>query len=91
MATIMQIRCCSCAEEFPIYYVNANHDDISCPNCGAVLDHSFTDQILTLFGDFNGINNAIHKSHMERGTPMFEISLSRNTYLRGHQTKEPSV
>lgn len=80
MATKLIIKCKKCSEEFSIYWNNAKHEPISCPNCFSELNDNLSEQVLNALGIVHDVNHEIYKESSEFGEPLFEVSVFHSTY-----------
>lgn len=80
MATKAILHCKRCSEEFPIYWSDAKHEAIYCPNCKAKINENLVEQILCALGTIHDINHEILKAHLEHGDDLFEVSVYHSAY-----------
>ena len=80
MATKAIIRCMSCHEEFPIYWTTVKHEPVKCPNCFAELNGELSEQVIKALATLQDLNVELLKAHSEYNEPLFEVSISHNTY-----------
>lgn len=72
--TKAKIHCHSCKKEFNIYWTGLNRVDL-CPHCGAVIDETMWNSIVSSMAQVQDTNQHFYKYHLERDEPMFTINV----------------
>ncbi len=76
MATKARITCKNCDNTFDVFWTGFSEKQIiECPYCDCELDKRFNAYLKHALGSTWELNKELRKSHQERGTDLFEISI----------------